>query len=197
MTNYFQGEWYADNAIMYSILDEIPLYSGNERSGSKFFLKTEKRTDKPISCHYKTTWRENMGKGKRVYSESAGGFLTKLYGEYPELLDIFKEFSRHHLSNFEFNSITINRLPKNNCMKVHKDKVNVGESCLVAFGDYHGGSTFVQNEKDLNYKIYDCREEYIKFNGAERRHFVNSVKEGLRYSLVFYNSKNCKRRTKT
>ena len=196
MTNYFQGEWYADNAIMYSILDEIPLYAGNERSGSKFFLKTEKRTDRPISCHFKTTWRQNIGTKKRVFSESAGGFLTKLYGEQPELLDVFKEFSRLHLENFNFNSVTINRLPKNNCMRVHRDKVNVGDSCLVAFGEYMGGSTFVQNEKDLNYKIHDCRDGFIKFNGAERKHFVNSVKRGLRYSLVFYNSKNISKKVK-
>ena len=191
---YFIGEWYADNAIMYSILDSIPLYAGNERSGTKFFLKTNKRTDKAISCAFKTTWRENMGSVKRQFSERAGGFLTKLYGEYPELMEVFKEFSLLHLNNFQFNSVTINKLPKNNCMKVHKDKVNIGESCLVAFGDYTGGSTFVQNEKDINYKIYDCRDEYLKFNGAERRHFVNSVKEGLRYSLVFYNSKNYKKK---
>jgi hypothetical protein len=86
--NYFIGEWYSDNAIMYSILDELPLYPGNERSGSKFFLKTEKRTEKPISCAFKTTWRQNIGTKKRVFSEKDGGFLTKLYAEHPELRHI-------------------------------------------------------------------------------------------------------------
>ena len=30
---YFVNDWYADNAIMYSLLEELTLYGGQERAG--------------------------------------------------------------------------------------------------------------------------------------------------------------------
>ena len=187
MTTYFIGEWYADNAIMYSILDSLTLYIGNVRAGSKFFLKTKKKVIKPVSCKFGTTWRQKMGTKNRTICPLTGRYKTKLYDEEEYLIDVFKEFSEKHLNNFTFTDVTINKLTMNNAMRKHKDKTNVGDSCLVAFGDYKGGNTFV-NEKGKDYTIYDCRDHYIKFNGSEKYHFVNSVKSGLRYSLVFYSS---------
>ena len=73
-------------------------------------------------------------------------------------------------------------------MKMHLDKINVGDSILCAFGDYEGGNTFIENIDKNKFDIYDCREQFIKFNGALKKHFVNTVKGGNRFSMVFYNS---------
>ena len=39
MSKYFTGDYYADGALMYDYLSQLELYTGNERSGSKFFDK--------------------------------------------------------------------------------------------------------------------------------------------------------------
>jgi len=188
--SYFTGDWLSDNAIMYSILQELPLYTGNDRCGSKIFIKNGKKSVKPHSCKYGTTWRCMIGKKLRTYSKEEKGYLTKLREEEPTLHDVFKEFSMYHFSDFNWTDITINYMPKGTSMKLHLDKVNVGDSILCAFGNYEGGNTFVKQDKGRNFDLYDCREGFIKFNGAEKQHFVSTVTEGERFSLVFYNSKN-------
>ena len=188
--NTFTGDWLSDNAIMLEILSNIELYTGNDRAGTKFFIKNGKKTTKPQSCKFGTTWRCMIGSKVRTYSKKDKGYLTKLREEQPHLYSIFKEFSNYHFSDFQWTDITINYMPKGTSMKLHLDKVNVGPSILCAFGSYQGGHTFVKDVKGRNFKLFDCRDKPIKFNGAERKHFVSTVTEGERFSLVFYNSKN-------
>jgi len=188
--NYFINDWYSDSAIMYDLLNSLTLYTGNDRSGSKFFIKNDRSVKKPQSCKFGVTWRQLIGKNIRSYCPILKGYKTKLYEDHPELFNIFNEFRDLYFKDFEFDSVTINYMSVGSSMKTHYDKVNVGESVLVAFGEYKGGKTFIQNIKNNNYTIYDAREEPIIFNGAERRHFVNTISNGERFSLVFYNSKN-------
>lgn len=188
MNNYFTGHWESDSAIMLSILQDLSLYGGQERSGTKFFIKNGTKSTKPISCKFGTTFRCMIGKRKRTYCEIEKGYLTKLREEEPELYHIFKEFSNFHFSDFKWTDITINYMPKSTSMKLHFDKINVGDSVLCAFGDYEGGNTFIENREKHKYDIHDARLEPLIFNGAEKRHFVNIVKKGDRFSLVFYNS---------
>ena len=188
--NYFIGDWYSDSAIMYSILNELTLYTGNDRCGSKIFIKNDKKVKKPQSCKFGCTWRQMIGKNIRNYCPILKGYKTKLYEEQPKLFNVFNEFRDLYFKDFKFDSVTINYMSQGCSMKQHYDKVNVGDSVLCAFGDYHGGKTFIQNEKNRNYTIYDARDEPLIFNGATRRHFVNTISEGERFSLVFYNSKN-------
>ena len=185
----FTGDWHSDNAIMFSVLDSIPLYTGNDRCGSKIYKKNLTKTSKPESCKFGTTWRLMIGKEKREYCPILKGYKTKLYQDYPELFDVFNEFRDYYFKEFIFDSVTINKMPKGVSMKPHYDKMNVGESVLVAFGDYKGGNTFIKKD-ERNYKIVDARDEPQQFNGHTTHHFVSTIKEGLRYSLVFYNSKN-------
>jgi len=188
--NYFIGDWFSDSAIMYCILDDLTLYTGHDRSGTKFFIKNDKKVKKPQSCKFGTTWRQLIGKNIRTYCSKLKGYKTKLYEEQPQLFNVFNEYRDLYFKDFKFDSVTINYMSKGSSMKLHFDKVNVGESVLCAFGNYNGGKTFIQNEKNRNYTIYDARDEPLIFNGATRRHFVNTISEGERFSLVFYNSKN-------
>ena len=186
----FTGDWLSDNAIMLSVLEELTLYTGNDRAGTKFFIKNGSKSIKPQSCKFGTTWRCMIGTKVRTYSKEDKGYLTKLREENPKLHSVFKEFSNYHFKDFEWTDITINYMPTGSSMKLHVDKVNVGDSILCAFGNYEGGNTFVKQDKGRNFNLYDCREGFIKFNGAEKQHFVSTVTEGERFSLVFYNSKN-------
>lgn len=185
MDKYFVGEWYADNAIMYSILNELILTTGNDRQGNKFFMKKGKAQ----SCKFGTTWRKLIGKDVREIDEKSGLYKTKLYQEHPELMDIFNEFQHLYFPAFLYDQVTINYSPQGTIIKQHRDKVNVGDSVLVGFGNYTGGLTYVENDKDRNYTLTDCRDELLIFNGAEKKHGVTAVSSGERYSLVFYKNK--------
>ena len=185
---YFINDWYSDNAIMYSILDELPLSTGNDRSSNKFFKKSSPK-DICESCKFGGTWRCMRGKNVREKCPILKAYKTKLYEDYPELFNVFNEFRDLYFKDFEYDSVTINKMGEGVSVRPHFDKINVGDSILCAFGSYSGGETFIQ-QNDKKFKIVDCREEIQKFNGATIYHFVNSIKEGLRYSLVFYNSKN-------
>ena len=185
MDKYFVGEWFSDSAIMLSILNELVLVTGNDRQSNKFFLKKGKAQSAKVG----TTWRKLIGKKEREIDKDSGLYKTKLLQEHPELMDIFNEYRNMYFPVFEFDQVTINYSPKGTIIKQHKDKVNVGDSVLVAYGNYTGGSTYVENEKDRNFTLTDCRNELLCFNGAEKKHGVTAVTTGDRYSLVFYKNK--------
>ena len=185
MDKYFVGEWYADSAIMLSILSELVLVTGNDRSGSKFFMSKGKAQSAKVGC----TWRQLIGKKVREKCEKTGLYKTKLLQEHPELMLIFNEYRDHYFKDFLFDQVTINYSPKGTIIRQHLDKTNVGDSILVAYGDYEGGKTYVENEKDRNFTLTDCRNELLCFNGSQRKHGVTAVTSGNRYSLVFYKNK--------
>jgi len=187
MNNYFINDFFADSTLMYSYLDELHLYTGTERSGQKFFNRTKGKENKPESTKFGWTWRKRLtDTTERTWDPEVGLYRTKIMDDHPYLLDIFKEYSNNHFPHFKWTQVQINRMPNGSSIRQHLDKKNVGESVLVAFGDYKGGRTFIKNDKDNNFIVTDCREEIAIFNGAERPHGVSSITSGKRYSLVFY-----------
>ena len=185
MTNYFTGCFYSDSAIMQSILSDLHLTTGNDRSGTKFFVSKGKAQSAKVG----TTWRKLIGTKTREIDEKSGLYKTKLLAEHPELMLIFNEYRDKHFKDFLFDQVTINYSPKGTIIRQHLDKTNVGDSVLVAFGDYEGGKTYIANIKDRNFMLTDCRNKIEIFNGAERKHGVTAVTSGERFSLVFYKNK--------
>ena len=191
MKNYFTGDYFCDSALMYDYLSELELYTGNERSGTKFFTK-EIGSKKPNPLKLGYTWRKRRGVKEREYDEKVGLYKTKMMEENPWLYDMFKEYQLLYFKDFEWTEITINHMPTGCRTKEHLDKINVGDSVLVAFGDYTGGKTYIQNKNDRNYIIEDARDEPLIFNGAERKHGVTTISSGDRFSLVYYKNKPMK-----
>jgi len=192
MTTYFTGDFYADSAIMYDYLDLLPLKTGNERSGDKFFNKLE-GCKKGESMKFGYTWKKFRGPISmdmhREFDKKVGLYKTVLHERNPWLMDAFKEYTNFHFPSFSWTEVQINRMPSGTRTKQHLDKINVGESVLVAFGDYTGGKTYIKNKDNKDYDVVDCRFQPAKFNGAERLHGVTTITNGLRYSLVFYKNK--------
>ena len=88
---------------------------------------------------------------------------------------LLMRFAREHVE-IPFTSIQVNdNYP---CAK-HRDKHNVGNSYIVAFGDYTGG------ELMLGDKEFNIRHRPILFNGAEVEHLVKPF-TGRRWSIVYH-----------
>jgi len=91
---------------------------------------------------------------------------------YAEIVRIGKKWSP-----IEFNSIHLNH---NVICPPHKDAKNVGESCLLSFGDYTGANIVIDGI------LHDAKYNPIVFNGAEIEHWNTDDLVGNKYSLVFY-----------
>ena len=185
MNNYFIGDWYADSAIMNEYLKGVYLTTGNDRQANKFFIKKGKAQSAKMGL----TWRKLIGKEVREIDEKTGLYKTKLLAENPQLMDVFREYANLYFPMLQWSEITINYSPTGTIIKQHRDKVNVGDSALVAFGDYTGGLTYVENNHDHNFTLTDCRDELLIFNGNSLKHGVTAVTSGERYSVVFYKNK--------
>jgi hypothetical protein len=181
----FIGEWFSDCAIMYSILENVKFYSGNERKEMLYVKAGEGG-----SMLYGTTWKGHLAwrDGKQIFREkepdTPGQYKTKVYAEYPELKAIFKEFADYHFPDFVYHQVQMN---KNFPCPPHFDSANRGESVLCVFGDFRDGETCLYNEETRLIEKYDARLKPLKFNGSKILHWVKPIRaRGTRYSLVFF-----------
>ena len=97
----------------------------------------------------------------------------------PMLYHMLLEFAQKYVT-IPFNSITINQ---NYRASAHRDKNNVGDSFLVAFGRYNGGDLkILEGDLSGNHNVW-CKPIITDFSKVlhEVDYFM-----GDRYSLVFY-----------
>jgi hypothetical protein len=100
----------------------------------------------------------------------------------PYLYKLLLDFADKHVK-IPYTSITVNQNYK---AAAHKDKGNVGESFLVAFGDYTGGCLEVEEGSEK--KLYDVKHTPLVLDFSKYMHSVQDF-EGDRYSLVFYTAR--------
>ena len=182
----FTGDWFEDLCVLEGLMDEVKFYAGTERKTmmKKGGLKMVKDSG---SMLYGLTWRGYLSPTKnRTKDDETGLYRTKIMDLHPELSNIFKEFANIYFPDFNYSQVQMN---KNFLCPPHRDSKNIGESVLVAFGDYTGGLTGV----DINSKVekLDPRLEPVRFDGSKNLHWVEPY-EGKRYSLVFFNNNKIK-----
>lgn len=182
--NYFINDWDSDCSIMYDILETINFYSGSERN--KMLYVSPKTGG---SMLFGTTWKSYISENQlREFDPDTGLYKTKIYSEHPDLLDVFEEFANLYFPNFEWSQVQMN---KNYPCPPHFDSKNIGQSCMVAFGDYKYGSTCLFDSEENRICKHDARIEPLVFDGSKTLHWVEPVKGNkTRYSLVFFNNKN-------
>lgn len=127
-------------------------------------------------------YRNNSGLGRSqcfgiVRKRSQAPDLSRQSWKDAKLHYLLMKFARDNVS-IPFTSIQVN---ENYATKSHKDKHNVGDSYIVAFGNYTGGELVLNDTK----KEYNIRHRPLLFNGAEIEHSTNDF-IGMRYSLVFH-----------
>lgn len=177
---YFTGDWWSDQYIMSDIIDQMQVVSGTDRNKLHYVPKKEGGSNL-----YGVTWRSYITKDRnRTKSPYEKLYYTKLVDMYPDFAEIAKEFRDIYFPDFKYSQIQIN---KNQKIPAHKDSKNIGESVLVAFGDYAEGTglTAVDLGKTILYK--DARIFPQKFNGSKFKHWVTDY-EGTRFSLVYFNN---------
>ncbi len=183
----FTGDYLSDLIILTEYLDEIEFYSGTERK--KMLYVPQKQGG---SMLYGITWRGYLSPNKtRTPDPETGLYRTKCYDLYPHLKDIFREFADFHFPNHEWEQVQLNR---NFPCPVHKDSTNIGASVLVCCGDYEGGLTCVEKEDKI--LKFDARNSPIKFDGSKYYHWVEPIKNGTRYSLVFFSNASVRKKIK-
>lgn len=97
----------------------------------------------------------------------------------PKLYAHLLEFAEKHVP-IAWNAVTVNQ---NYQAGPHKDKHNVGNSFLVAFGDFTGGELEFHEGPRLG--LHNIRHKPVVENFSAYTHSVKGF-EGDRYSLVFY-----------
>ena len=145
-------------SVLYSMLEQISIPLKN---------KTNNRRGFPLhrACTFGITKGRFSGKTD----------LSRMTKKYP---DIYNEIVRiGNLFSFEFTSIHCNH---NVICPKHKDENNTGNSLLLSFGNFGGGSIIIDEKK------YDANCCGIIFNGSLLEHY-NEEHTGNKYSLVFYN----------
>ena len=75
----------------------------------------------------------------------------------------------------------------------HKDRNNVGDSYIIALGDYEGGLLKVwHNDDDEEPEYIDIKNKFYKFDGGKKWH-ESTAFTGTRLSLVFFNIMNTRK----
>ena len=97
----------------------------------------------------------------------------------PYLHKLLWEFGNQYV-DISWNSVTVNMNYK---AEKHRDRNNLGESFLVAFGDYQKGRLLI-HEGDLS-GAHDIQYKPIKADFSKILHSVEEF-EGERFSLVYY-----------
>jgi len=130
-------------------------------------------------------YRSNSGLGRSqcygiVRKRSMAPDLSRCSWKDAKMHYLLMKFARAYVP-IPFTSVQVN---ENYATKKHKDTHNVGESYIVAFGNYEGGDLVLYN-KDETKKEYNIRHRPLLFNGSQIEHSTNDF-TGLRYSLVFH-----------
>ena len=97
----------------------------------------------------------------------------------PYLFKLLMDYAKKHVK-IEWNAITVNQ---NYRASAHRDRGNVGESYLIAFGNFDHGELEIQ-EGELK-GLHDVKYKPLITDFSKVLHEVKEF-SGNRYSLVFY-----------
>jgi len=126
--------------------------------------------------------RKNSGKGK---SQSMGILARRNYGvgysrnndSYPDILREARALAKIICPHINYTTIAVN---VDYTASDHVDRNNIGESCVVAFGDFEGGKLNIGGTE------YNLRHAPLTFEAAKNIHSVSAITAGRRYSIVWF-----------
>lgn len=152
---------------LYNMLEKITLHKTSDIPNCSYA-----RTGMPIH----RTLLFGLIRKRRVKGISLSADSIKYPHIFDELLRIGDA-----IVPFEFTSIHV---VKNLICPQHRDKHNVGDSLIVAFGEYTGCNLVVEGI------AYNTNCQPIMFNGSQLLHWNIPDLVGTKYSVIFYKAKN-------
>ena len=101
------------------------------------------------------------------------------------LMQLASMYIKEYDPNFKYTSIQFSK-----CMKTpkHKDRNNVGNSMIIAFGDYTGGGLIMYDE-DGNEYTHNIYHKPLVFNANENYHRTEDF-VGTRFTITFFKIKD-------
>lgn len=126
--------------------------------------------------------RKNSGKGQ---SQSIGILSRRNYGigysrnnlKYADILVEARKLAKIICPEINYSTMMLN---VNYEASEHRDRNNIGPSCVVAFGEFEGGKLKIEGIE------YDIHHRPLTFEAAESIHSVSPITAGTRYSIVFF-----------
>ena len=105
--------------------------------------------------------------------------------KHHKLMQLASMYIKEYDPNFKYTSIQFAK-----CMHTpkHKDKNNVGDSVIVAFGDYTGGGLIMYDEEG-NEHIHNIYHKPLVFNANENYHRTEDF-VGTRFTITFFKIKD-------
>lgn len=141
-----------------------------------------KKSPIPVN-HYRKTGGEGRSQAfGPVNRRCLAPDYSRLCWLRPYLYKLLLDFGDKYVK-IPWTSITVNINYK---IARHKDKNNIGESYLVAFGDFEGGGDLLLEMKEGDPVVHNIKYQPIVENFSQYYHAVNEWKTGTRYSLVYY-----------
>ena len=80
----------------------------------------------------------------------------------------------------EFFGVTLNR---NTVCQPHRDKKNVGESCIMFLGDFQGGALLLEDGRR-----FEERGVWHRYDGSRLLHWNEEITAGVKYSVIAHNN---------
>jgi len=127
-------------------------------------------------------YRTKVGEGVSqclgiVSKRSAAPDLSRQSWLHPRLHYMLMEFGERNVrKHIDWTSIQVNC---NYTCAPHKDNGNIGESYIIAFGDYTDGAVCIE---DVDYPIH---QRGLLFDGSQLQHWTRPW-TGTRYSIVYH-----------
>jgi len=133
--------------------------------------------------NYKGVWDEKTQTNVKKIQVSAASY----YPKNQRVIEYAKALILQHDPDFKYSSI---QFAKGMKTLKHKDKNNIGESYIIALGDFTGGDLLVYDDGDTDtYKNINIHNKFYKFNGSEVWHETGDF-EGIRFTLTYFTVKN-------
>ena len=128
-------------------------------------------------------------KDKNIPFQECGSLKWEKYKKvFNTSKKLFEEYSPE--PDFKWTTIQYNQ---NQVSAKHKDRNNVGDSYIIALGDYEGGLLKVwHNDDDEEPEYIDIKNKFYKFDGGKKWH-ESTAFTGTRLSLVFFNIMNTRK----
>jgi hypothetical protein len=126
--------------------------------------------------------RPNSGKGQ---TQSMGILNRRNYGvgysrnndSFPDILREARALAKIICPHINYTTIAVN---VNYEATDHRDRNNIGASCVVAFGDFEGGKLKIGDTE------YNVRHAPLTFEAAKNIHSVSAISSGRRFSCVWF-----------